>query len=433
MGAVYRARQKELDRVVALKILPPDIGHDAAFAKRFAREAKAMAKLNYPGIVTIYDFGRADGLYFFLMEFVDGVTLHHLLANGRVSAREALAIVPQICDALQFAHDQGIVHRDIKPENILLFLLVMEDVAMWRSIQLTHAAASARPYSLSLVPCFFGLLTVGAGIVIMFGAVRMRRLKSYGWSVAASILAMITPGLLVGLPSGIWALVVLSRREVRETFGRHHPLPPAESPRPSHGGGAWKVPAANAAVVVLVLASLVGTIVLSIALPSRSRQRARAAAQEASRMAAVEQKMTREVERRLRDTHISFRSVFVTVSPDFSRAECLLDGLCKEVSQNLFEDFVGSLDIRPAGTALWSVQGKGGLENVSFTVDTSSEMKLLPDLDECEWGPIEGDSKVQDQQRRHGSPANHRLHRKAARRENALQDGANQMSGFRRQ
>ena len=120
MGAVYKARQRELDRIVALKILPPDIGQDAAFAERFAREARALAKLNHPGIVTLYEFGRADGLYFFLMEYVDGVNLRRLLAGGRVSAREALAIVPQICDALQYAHDQGIVHRDIKPENLLL-------------------------------------------------------------------------------------------------------------------------------------------------------------------------------------------------------------------------------------------------------------------------------------------------------------------------
>jgi Flp pilus assembly protein TadD/predicted Ser/Thr protein kinase len=120
MGAVYKVRQKELDRVVALKILPPGIGDDPAFAGRFAREAKALAKLNHPGIVTIYDFGRADGLFYFLMEFVDGVTLRQLLNTGRVSPREALAIVPQICEALQFAHDQGIVHRDIKPENILM-------------------------------------------------------------------------------------------------------------------------------------------------------------------------------------------------------------------------------------------------------------------------------------------------------------------------
>src|ERR1035437_5139502 len=120
MGAVYQARQKELDRVVAPTILPPGIGRDAAFADRFTREAKALARLNHPGIVTLYEFGRADGLFYILMEYVDGVSLRQLLNAGRVSPREALAIVPQICDALQYAHDQSIVHRDIKPENILL-------------------------------------------------------------------------------------------------------------------------------------------------------------------------------------------------------------------------------------------------------------------------------------------------------------------------
>ncbi len=158
MGAVYKARQKQLDRIVALKILPPGIGDDPTFAERFAREAKALAKLNHPGIVTLFEFGQvgragsplpavgglqtdagAHGvtrptseasasqpstlnhqLFFFLMEFVDGLNLRQLLHAGRISAREALAIVPQICDALQFAHDQGIVHRDIKPENILM-------------------------------------------------------------------------------------------------------------------------------------------------------------------------------------------------------------------------------------------------------------------------------------------------------------------------
>jgi|GEM_PF-1321935 len=125
MGAVYKARQKQLDRIVALKVLPPGIGDDPAFAERFSREAKALAKLNHPGIVTLYEFGKptsAEGLslYYFLMEYVDGITLRQLLASGRISPREALAIVPQICDALQYAHDQGIVHRDIKPENILL-------------------------------------------------------------------------------------------------------------------------------------------------------------------------------------------------------------------------------------------------------------------------------------------------------------------------
>ncbi len=120
MGAVYKARQKHLERIVALKILPPGIGETPAFSDRFAREAKSLARLNHPGIVTIHDFGRTGELYYFIMEYVDGMTLRQLLNGARISPREALAIVPQICDALQYAHDEGIVHRDIKPENILI-------------------------------------------------------------------------------------------------------------------------------------------------------------------------------------------------------------------------------------------------------------------------------------------------------------------------
>lgn len=120
MGAVYKVRQKHLDRIVALKILPPETACGVDFAERFAREAKALAKLNHPGIVTLYEFGQAAGLFFFLMEFMDGFNLRKLLNTRRVTPKEALAIVPQICNALQFAHDHGVVHRDIKPENILL-------------------------------------------------------------------------------------------------------------------------------------------------------------------------------------------------------------------------------------------------------------------------------------------------------------------------
>lgn len=120
MGVVYKARQKSLNRLVALKILAPERGQDPAFAERFSREAQALARLNHPNIVTVYDFGVTDGLFYLLMEFVDGVNLRQLLEASRLSSREALAIVPQICDALQYAHDHGIVHRDIKPENLLM-------------------------------------------------------------------------------------------------------------------------------------------------------------------------------------------------------------------------------------------------------------------------------------------------------------------------
>jgi len=120
MGVVYKARQKSLNRQVAIKILAPEREHDVRFAGRFAREAELLAKLSHPHIVTIHDFGETAGLYYLVMEFVDGVSLRDLLREGKLEPQQALAIVPEICDALQFAHDHGIVHRDIKPENILL-------------------------------------------------------------------------------------------------------------------------------------------------------------------------------------------------------------------------------------------------------------------------------------------------------------------------
>ncbi len=169
MGAVYKARQPGLDRLVALKILPPEISHDPAFSERFQREARALAKLSHPHIVTVYDFGmtgsarrddvsarrgspdpaarsteglpsssepqetfgqpsgsvedrpqREGSLCYIVMEFVDGANLRQTIRTKALTSAEALAIVPQICEALQFAHDEGIVHRDIKPENILI-------------------------------------------------------------------------------------------------------------------------------------------------------------------------------------------------------------------------------------------------------------------------------------------------------------------------
>lgn len=120
MGAVYLARQPKLDRLVALKILPPEVARDTGFMERFVREARALARLNHPNIVTIFDFGETDGLYYFTMEYVDGQNVRDLLTAGAITPPLALKIIPQICDALQYAHDEGFVHRDIKPENILL-------------------------------------------------------------------------------------------------------------------------------------------------------------------------------------------------------------------------------------------------------------------------------------------------------------------------
>lgn len=120
MGAVYKVRQRELDRVVALKIILPDVASDPGFSERFTREARVLARLNHPRIVTIHDFGKRGELYFLVMEFVDGVNLRELLRAKKLPPSEALGIIPKLCEALQFAHDAGVVHRDIKPENILV-------------------------------------------------------------------------------------------------------------------------------------------------------------------------------------------------------------------------------------------------------------------------------------------------------------------------
>lgn len=120
MGAVYKARQPALDRFIALKVLPSAVANDPGFAERFNREARALARLNHPNIVAVHDFGQAGGLHYLLMEFVDGTNLREIERARNLSPEQALAIVPQICEALQFAHNEGIVHRDIKPENLLL-------------------------------------------------------------------------------------------------------------------------------------------------------------------------------------------------------------------------------------------------------------------------------------------------------------------------
>jgi serine/threonine protein kinase len=158
MGAVYKARQTKLDRLVALKVIRPESADDPAFTERFTREAKTLARLNHSNIVSIHDFGefepaapglaaeptpsdtsgRTGGsvgdrpqheerpqtasrkLFYFVMEFVDGANLRQLMESGQLQPSQSLAIVPQICDALQYAHDEGVIHRDIKPENILI-------------------------------------------------------------------------------------------------------------------------------------------------------------------------------------------------------------------------------------------------------------------------------------------------------------------------
>jgi len=121
MGAVYRGVQISLNRPVAIKILQLDIGEGHDFADRFRREARAMAALTHPNIVNVYDFGAAGGKYLYLvMECVEGSDLFQVMRAKQMTPELALYLVPQICDALAYAHEHGIVHRDIKPANIML-------------------------------------------------------------------------------------------------------------------------------------------------------------------------------------------------------------------------------------------------------------------------------------------------------------------------
>lgn len=433
MGVVYKARQAKLNRLVALKILSPERGADPRFAERFLREAQALARLSHPNIVAVHDFGEADGMFFLLMEYVDGTTLRQLLREGRMKPEEALAIVPRICEALQFAHEQGVVHRDIKPENVLLDQqgrvkiadfgiaklagtdapapALTEDRSMLGTPnymapeQIEHPQAvdhRADIYSLGVV--FYEMLTgelplgrfqppsqkvrvdvrldevvlhalekeperryqqasqvktdvetiaangpksaggrdrlaaaaglqnrlrgpaiglIIAGIlnwvaipllllmtayfaahadaprsllvlaplaafvlssVMIVAGLKMKQLEAYPLAIVGSILAMlITPGNLVGLPVGIWSLVVLCRRDVREAFGQGLPLdllaPVAASAPPMPGPDRfWRRFAVAVALVLLAMIVIpTGLMVLGLALPAlhRARERAR--------------------------------------------------------------------------------------------------------------------------------------------------------------
>jgi serine/threonine protein kinase len=121
MGAVYKAYQESLDRWVAVKILPPKFGEEKEFVERFKSEARTMAKLNHTNIVGVYDFGITPGGHLYLvMEWIEGRSLHDLIHKTNLPVRKATNLAMQLCEALSFAHEHGIIHRDIKPGNIMV-------------------------------------------------------------------------------------------------------------------------------------------------------------------------------------------------------------------------------------------------------------------------------------------------------------------------
>ena len=125
MARVYRGRDIRLNRYVAVKVIQPDARADAAYMARFEKEARAVAQLDHPNIVKIYRFGDVDGLYYMAMQYIEGADLGWILDdyaadNEFIPHDEVLRIITEICQALDYAHGQGIIHRDIKPSNIIL-------------------------------------------------------------------------------------------------------------------------------------------------------------------------------------------------------------------------------------------------------------------------------------------------------------------------
>ena len=120
MGTVYKARQHNLDRIVALKMLSEEMASDPEFRARFQQEAQVVARLNHPNIVAVYDIEPYQATFCIIMEFVDGKSLQKIIDEGGLPERDVLLIGAQIARALHYAHEQGVVHRDVKPDNILV-------------------------------------------------------------------------------------------------------------------------------------------------------------------------------------------------------------------------------------------------------------------------------------------------------------------------
>ncbi len=148
MARVYRAKQRSLDRYVAVKILPSKFSSNVQFIERFFREGQAAAKLNHPNIVQAFDVGQHRETYYFVMEYVDGRTVHDdIVKQTRFAESEAIEVAIQVAEALAHAHEKGLIHRDVKPKNVMITkggVVKLADMGLARAVSDKEAAEAEK-------------------------------------------------------------------------------------------------------------------------------------------------------------------------------------------------------------------------------------------------------------------------------------------------
>jgi serine/threonine-protein kinase len=223
MGQVYRARDPRLDREVAIKVLADTLSQEPGYLERFRREARAVAKLNHPNIVQVYDFGEQGDLTYLVMPLIPGGTLRDLLAQRRkLPLTEALSLAEQVASALQYAHERGLIHRDVKPANILLSAegrALLSDFGIVRLVQKDEASAS-----LTRMGAFVGSPEYAAPEMVTGGRVD-QRVDIYALGVM--LFQMLTGQLPFAAPTPMALLMMQTQQQPPSLRSLNPAIPPA--------------------------------------------------------------------------------------------------------------------------------------------------------------------------------------------------------------